>query len=481
MGLLQRLGDAVRGFRGEYKEAPFRFPAWVNGQPLWQTVDIRTYIEEGFNINTIIYESIMYKARSITLAPLRAYTGSRDKPKIMPDLSPLSVLLARPNEFQSQMEFMSLNVVYLNVTGNVFIYLDREGRVSGLPSAMYSLRPDRVYIVPRDNRVFGYLYVPEGKSFNDAVPLLAKDVIHVKFPNPADRLDGMGYGLSPISAAARMTDVDNSVSRFLKLFFDRGMVLGGVLKFPQAIDDKIMNRVKQNWKEMYGGVENWATEIGVLDQGATYERITPTFDQMGFGAIDERTESRITGPFGVPPILIGTRLGLMRSTYANYDAARKACWEDTLTYEINLFETEFQHYLFGTGGDGFVAADTSKVPALQKNVPELINAGKTLIDVGVPPNIAFKTVGLDIEQLEFGDVSFMAAGYQLTESVINPPAPPTIPGLLAPNKPAPQLGAGDEDDEEMGGEQAQTAAKKFVDYPTMLRQSRNGKRPTTSA
>lgn len=488
LSLRRRVGAAISVLTGQgSKAAPFVFPAWRDGQPQWHMVDLRSYIEEGFNLNTIVYESVMYKARAVTLAPLRAYTGERDRPKLLPISHPLQRLLLRPNDFQSQIEFAALCEVYLNVTGNVFIFLDRDGKVNGLPQAMYTLRPDRVYIVPKNGRVYGYVYVPEGKSWQDGINILPMDMIHVKLPNPADPLDGLGYGLSPISALARSGDVDNSVSRFLKLFFDRGMMLGGVLKFPTSLNDEILARTKERWKQMYGGSDNWATEIGVLDNNASYERITPTFDQMGFAAIDERNETRIAGPFGVPPILIGTRVGLQRSTYSNYEQARKACWEDTLVFEINIFETEYQHYLVGVDVDDlFVAADISKVPALRANVVELTQAAVAMINVGVPPNIAFQKVGLDVEDLEFGDYSFMSAGYQLTENVINPPAPPSIPGMALPGRKPPALQPGEDNpvtdpETETEGEQAQSAAKKYISLQAMLKaQSRNGKRPTMS-
>lgn len=472
LSLRQRAGLALGMLTGRLgselvsssKAAPMLFPSWVNGQPQWHMVDYRSYVEEGFNLNTIVYESVMYKAKSITLAPLRAYTGDREHPTLLGTNHPLTMLLERPNEFQSQMEFMSLCMVYLNITGNAFIVLDREGKIGSMPIGLYTVRPDRMFIIPDKNKIKGYVYVPEGKSWMDGTSILPSDVIHVKFPNPGDPLDGMGYGLSPMSAIARSGDVDNSISRFLKLFFDRGMMLGGVIKTDQVLNDETLARIKERWKQTYGGSTKWATEVGVFDSGTSYEQTTPPFDQMGFGVIDERNETRIAGPFGVPPILIGSRIGLMRSTYANYAEARRACWEDTLTYEINLFEVDFNYYLGGIANGTFVAADTSKVPALQKNVPELILAARGLIDVGVPPNEAFAKVGLDIKH-PHGDISFMATGFTPTERVINPPEPP------------PMLGAGgnNPDDEQynpkndLEGEQAQSAAKKHVRQYNRLR------------
>jgi phage portal protein BeeE len=42
------------------------------------------------------------------------------------------------------------------------------------------------------------------------------------------------------------------------------------------------------------------------------------------------SETRICSAFGVPPILIGAKAGLDRSTFANYKEARTSFWEETI-------------------------------------------------------------------------------------------------------------------------------------------------------
>jgi HK97 family phage portal protein len=326
----------------------------------------------------------MYKVRAMSTAPLRAYEGSTDKPDVLPPDDPLSLLVTRPNKHQSFTEFHGQNVVYLNISGNCYILFDRA-KPQELPSAMYSLRPDRVVIVPVTERggtaSVGYVYVPEGASawgswdFSKRVTALRRDnnpafvippdcLMHVKFPNPADPLEGMGYGLSPIAPAARSADVDNKITEFLKLFFDQGTMTYGLLKLDVPLDDTAIASIKERWREIYGGYKNWE-DIAILDRGAEYQRIGFTFDEMGFDSLDERNETRVVGPLGVPGILIGTRIGLTRATYSNVVELRKMFWEDTMVPETTLFETEFKYYLTQPDSDAFVAFDYSKVPALQ--------------------------------------------------------------------------------------------------------------------
>lgn len=429
--LMQRVQLALRVYREglpqHQKAAPFLWPAWRGDTPQWQIVNFDSYVDEGFNQNSLIYSAIMYKVRSGTAAPLKAYGGDLDHPEPLPEGHPLAQLVARPNPHQSWTEMHSQSIVYLNISGNCYTFLDRPAR-GGLPEAMWNLRPDRVYIIPDNRRgIRGYLYVPEGKSAQDGIPILPEDMMHVKLPNPMDDLEGMGYGLSPISPLARSGDVDNKITEFLKLFFDRGTMGSFAISFDVGIDNETAAAVRERWKDTYGGSQNWIEPIA-LGSGAKVERLNMTFNEMGFEGLDERNETRILGPFGVPPILIGSRVGLSRSTYANYKEARRHFWEDTMVPELRLFETEYQYYLQGEDGS-FVLFDTSEVPALREALLETVESWTKLVGLGVPKATASEVVGLNLGDLPDGDISYMPINL--------------VPVGLGIPKPAPRLPAGD--------------------------------------
>ena len=309
MGIRERLGRLVGRPRTngaqDAKRAMMLWPS-LRGDPLWHMISLDSYISQGFNLNTLIYSALMWKARAMSLAPMTAYIGTPDERDVAPRDHPLAQLLARPNPFTSRAEFIQQLTVYWNLAGNAYVALQRP-TADALPSAMYLLRPDRVYIVPdAEIGIKGYLYVPEGKPKSDGIPFVPQDMMHLKFPNPDDPLHGLGYGLSPMSPLAQSGDVDNAVTRFLKTFFERGAMFQGLIKASIPLDDDQIARIKRRWQEQYGGVDNWS-EVGVLDQSGEYQRLSPTFNEMGFEALDERNESRILGPFGVAPILIGAR------------------------------------------------------------------------------------------------------------------------------------------------------------------------------
>lgn len=407
----------------EHKKSLFLWPDFRLDRPLkWTVGNFENYTQEGFQTNALIYSAIMYKVRAQQGAPLRAYRGDSGHPELLSKDHALARLVARPNPHQSWAEFQGQNTAYLNIAGNVYIRLERPAR-GGTPTAMYSLRPDRVFIVPsrKDQKrgVMGFLYVPENVALANGIPIVPEDMIHVKLPNPLDPMEGMGYGLSPLAPIAYSADVDNSATKFIREFFMNGALFTGLLTFQDPLQDEEIQRIKKRWKEQYGGYENWS-DVGVLDSAGKYERISMTFQEMGFTALDERNESRIIGPLGVPAILLQTRYGLARSTLANYAEAKGQFWEDTFQPEMSLYEPEYRYFLQGER-DEFVAFDYSGIAALQESRDDKITAWTLLVDRGIPKNVAAEIVGLKVPELPDGYVVYMPVGMVPMGTMGEPP------------------------------------------------------------
>lgn len=458
MGLGERVrrawSELIRPAANEGKARRRVSVPWNNNQaePTWEMVDSQTFIEEGYNRNSNIYAAIRYKADAAASAELRAYSGDRSKPKPLNDKHPLSKLLRQPNMYMDGRTFQSLCTAYLNIAGNCYIVTDRFTRASSVVR-MYTVRPDRMRILfDKDKSLFddgwlmGYLYLPTGSAYEDAIPFLPEDVGHIKFPSLNDDREGLGYGLSPLFPAAQSGDVDNKITTFLKNFFDNGALFSGYLKFDVPMDSDQVAFARERWMDIYGGVENWH-KVGILDQGGEYKQLSPTFDEMGFDSIDERNETRILAALRVPPILIGTRVGLQRSTYSNYEEARRAFWEDGMLGELSLFEA-VHNRLLGSD-DTFIRYDTSNVPALRRDNVKLADAADKLIRNGVPRQRAFEIVGLDVGELPEGDVAFLPSGYTPIELVVDPtpnPSPMNGEGNNNPTpKPSPIAGEGNND------------------------------------
>jgi len=196
---------------------------------------------------------------------------------------------------------------------------------------------------------------------------LPDEIIHVKYPNPADPFEGLGRGTSPLAAAAKPTDVDNAATSFLKNFFDNAVVPFGLLKTKQTLVDPEVARIRARLKAQYGGQQNWG-EVMILDADAEYQRLGLSMTELEFDVLDARNEARICMVCKVPPIIVGAKIGLDRATYANYGEARASFWEDTLIPGIyKRFEDAFSGGLAPSFPGYWVAFDYSNVPALRED------------------------------------------------------------------------------------------------------------------
>jgi hypothetical protein len=88
---------------------------------------------------------------------------------------------------------------------------------------------------------------------------------------------------------------------------------------------------------------------------------------MGFEILDARSEARICMILRTPPILVGAKVGLDRSTFSNYGEARRSYWQDTLSPLFRRVRDELQSDLAPEFGDDVeLRWDMSQVPALQE-------------------------------------------------------------------------------------------------------------------
>ena len=411
-----RIRRAIRILRtGDIEQKQFAF-MWHDAnskQVQWHLIDYETYAKEGYSQNALAHMAIKYKTDSFAQVPLRAYEGDVDNPIALPPDNPLQMLVSRPNRYQSWYEFIQLCDTYYNLDGNCFIYM-KPGQELGLPESMHPLRPDRVFIKPitskGQRKRLGdvmFLYVPDGMSFTDGIPILQQDMMHIKTPNPLDPLEGMGYGIAPLMPVSKDVDQDNMMTSFLfNIFSHNGTMPGGFIEVPFEMDEDDMTVLRNQFLESEGGYKNWGKPI-VLDTGATYRQGTFTLDQLDVGAIDARQIKRILGVFGVPARLL--ELTDEASTFSNVQEARKEFWTRTMRAEIKIFEDEFQNRLQPDNTDWFVQFDIGDVPALQQNLVESVEIYQTLVRNAVPPNVAAARLKLGIPLIVGGDTPLIAS------------------------------------------------------------------------
>ena len=261
-----------------------------------------------------VYVAISRIAEAGALVPLKVYRLEIEK-RIGIDNHPLETLLSKPNPLTSGFELFEQTIGSLELHGNAYWFLAGDGR--GQPREIWLLRPDRVTIVPHEQRIVaGYLYEINGER----IPLDAIEVVHFRRWHP----DNDFYGLSPIAAARGAVLSDRHMADWNRNTFgqDHG-VPAGIVNIKDFISDTDFERLKREWRTQYGG----ASRRTAFLRGGTIEwqHIGLSHSDLDFLQGRQAQRDEILNIFGIPVGLVSEN-----ATEANAKVAERQFIERTL-------------------------------------------------------------------------------------------------------------------------------------------------------
>lgn len=102
---------------------------------------------------------------------------------------------------------------------------------------------------------------------------------------------------------------------------------GTVISTEKPVPEDQREKARTEFRDRFGRGKRG--EIAFLGGNAKIEIMNPLKD-MDWPGLTGLSETRICAAAGVPPILIGARAGLDRSTYSNYEQAKKAFYLSTM-------------------------------------------------------------------------------------------------------------------------------------------------------
>lgn len=334
-------------------------PTWKQGRALPAPNDIAALAEDGYRRNIIIAACIWCIATSASEPKLVVKRRKADGTLELAtgaDAAALRALLECPNPDDSSFTFLERLFTDQQISGNWFFRKMRA--TAGNVVAIVPMAPEQTKIAPN---AFGF--VDHYKYTGVKEPIPADDVVHDPLhPDPKDDF----WGLSPIAVAARAVDLDNQAFDFLRAFFYNNATPAGILTLSTRVMPEERQRIKEVWTKEHSGPTGWHT-TSVLDADAKYQEVGGNPEKLRLQHVWDETESRMCIAFGVPAILVGAVIGLNRSTFANFQEARKSFWEDTLA---NLYKRCGQRLTKGLAkefaDDLVIEFDLSTVQALQE-------------------------------------------------------------------------------------------------------------------
>lgn len=325
------------------------------GRPRWTPRDYASLAQEGFTKNPVVYRCVRMIAEAAASTDMAVFEDG-----VRVDGHPLARLLAKPNAEQSGPEWLEVLYSALQTAGNAYV----EAVGDGLPEELWSLRPDRVTIVPgREGWPQAYDYTVDGRSVRIARGADGwMPVMQLKLFHPTDDY----YGLSPLEAAAFAIDVHNASGAWNKALLDNAARPSGALVYGGKDGARLTAEQFAMLKEElsgHAGVINAGRPL-VLEGGLDWKPMSLSPAEMDFIAGKHAAAREIALAFGVPPQLLGIPGD---ATYANYREANAAFWRGTVVPLVRKTAGALTGWLgsrFG-GSDLRIEADLESVSALQ--------------------------------------------------------------------------------------------------------------------
>lgn len=369
---------------------------WTANKPAWLPNAIDSYDHEAFRKVALIHRCVEYIANAAGSAPMRVMVQSGTGAPEEDTQHPLRHLVVRPNVGMGEARFTSFVAMAMAVTGFALIEKERDrlGNVIGL----WPLRSDWARPIPRQNDAPDWEYRIPGRQ--EAIILESEDVIAIPW---ADTPDLSPVGIGPMAVILREVGIMNAMTDFLKAFMDRGamplyvMMTNDDPRVATQWNDPVRTeRFREAFRQRYGGISRALDPmplIGIKD----IKPLGFNFNELAYPELNKLADARICTGFGVPPILLGTQVGLERSTFNNTAEARRSFYEDTMTYLWARIDDAFTRGLlweFEQRPGYSIEFDTSDIPALQDDVNDAWQRATPALQAGgITLNMFLREVG----------------------------------------------------------------------------------------
>lgn len=352
---------------------------------------------EVFKTLPWIYSSIYAIAVSGADLPVKLYWEDVDNgelTEIKGSSNRLRKLLNKPNETDSWFDIMESTLIFGELAGDA--YWEKVKNALGQTIEIYSLRPDRVKVIPGDSgqRVKGYSYQVSNRV--QAQTFEVNEIIHFKYFNPTNDW----YGLSSIVPATNSIILDQHCIEYNKEFFMNDATPAGILSTDKRVTEESSKRILKKWQEWLTGRRKSHRTV-ILPEGLQYQSLGISPKDMEFGKMRLMNREEMMATLGVNNAILGLTENM---TYDNYRMQIKAFFKNTMMPKLRKLESAMNAFLAPefeeTSGENkgkriIVRFDLSAI--LGEDINQKVDRLERLFRMGaVSPNMIIK-------ELELGD------------------------------------------------------------------------------
>jgi HK97 family phage portal protein len=155
-----------------------------------------------------------------------------------------------------------------------------------------------------------------------------RDVIHVLLsPDPDYPLKG----LAPMESALADIDLDYAITEFTTALMERGAVVDHALITKNPVGPDEVRRIERRWRQTRSGPTKAGGLLVIDGTEASLVRMGLSIGarEMGLADLRKQLEARILSALDVPPVLVGSVVGLEMASYSNMGQARMQFHEES--------------------------------------------------------------------------------------------------------------------------------------------------------
>ena len=262
---------------------------------------------------------------------------------------PFFDLLRNVNGFNNQFDLKELTTIFLELTGNGYWYLPKNGL--GTPAEIWVLYSQWMTVVPDPKKLIsGYVLTRGMKTIN----FNEDEIIHFKYPSPHSEF----YGMGPLMGAANAYDLEKDMNDYEKALFRHMGRPDMALIAKEGLGKGQPERIREQWKSTYGGPKK-AGKVAILQGDLEIKEFGFPPREMSYLVGRKKTKEQIANAFGIPMSMLTTEaVNLANAQAGNYQHAKNAVLPRCRRFEEKLNEKLLPMY-----DDKLFVAFDNPVPA----------------------------------------------------------------------------------------------------------------------
>ena len=242
---------------------------------------------------SVVLACVRVIANGIAQVPFRLYQERAGMREPARGHKLYDLLYMAPSEFQTAFEFWHQIGMHLLLTGNAYVWINRNSR--GEIVELLPYRPECVSVT-KDGWETSYA-ITTGKDAQIQIP--RRDMWHIKWL----AWDGV-RGLNGVAMARAAIGLAMALEKHGATSFQNGSRLSGILTVEKRLDEEQRKQLREAWTNTFSGPDS-SGKVAVLGADMKWQQLAATNDTAQYDESRRYQVEDICRAFGVDPVMIG--------------------------------------------------------------------------------------------------------------------------------------------------------------------------------